>query len=53
MDPWQSFESKQLSNDDLKAKDFAPEDSVGFEDNFEPKVGDRLPDSEEYLAVLG
>lgn len=50
MDPWQLFESEQIYEKDCA---FNSENKLEFEDNFEPPNNDRLPDSEEYLALLG
>lgn len=56
MDPWQSLESNEQSNESWfndNAKVESPGDKLEFEDNFEPPKSDKLPDSEEYLALLG
>lgn len=54
MDPWRIFEQKLEAEDD-KAVEWLQksEHKLEFEDNFEPPKSDRLPDSDEYLALLG
>lgn len=54
MDPWSVggtpvAEQKFLYNDTTTTTTAI----LAFEDNFKPSVYDRLPDSEEYLAILG
>lgn len=49
MDPWQILESDCNGHSEVRYK----EDKLEFEDNFEPPKSDKLPDSEEYIALLG
>lgn len=54
MDPWQRFESTdEYCNINGSSEVDYIEDKLEFEDNFEPPKIDRLPDSAEYLALLG
>lgn len=50
MDPWRFCNQTTVSNEELSQK---PKDFFSFEDNFKPLVSDTLPDSKEYLAILG
>lgn len=54
MDPWSVDGTAVTKPKFLYYNDTAPDrDILAFEDNFKPSVYDRLPDSEEYLAILG
>lgn len=54
-DPWKVNEINQIAttnvNDSEKNRIETPSNS--FEDNFQPETVDKLPDSEEYLKILG
>lgn len=51
MDPWINCETSFTSAVEVSEK--SKKDFFSFEDNFKPLVSDTLPDSKEYLAILG
>lgn len=52
MDPW-AVDGTPVAEQNILYNDTAATAILAFEDNFKPSVYDRLPDSEEYLAILG
>lgn len=52
MDPW-SVKGTTVTVEDFVCNSATAADILSFEDNFKPCAFDKLPDSDEYLAILG
>lgn len=53
MDPWANCRLQSVNAKEVTTDSFPTGDYLAFEDNFKPLVCDSLPDSAEYLAILG